>query len=184
MQTIFTWTDNPLKNLRSIKYTFLLDIKKSIKVQMNKRRHFMKSYICMKESAEDDVIDGDEEELDNVSDASHDGESQSARLCDFLEFYIYRQSYLQRRVSRRPTKICMTRRRTFLLIELCFRFLCSLYFLINLILNKITWKLTSLYKTNSPYFNYFVSSNLSFNIFTAIFDAFIEILAHFVPYSY
>ena len=86
MQMIFTWTDNPLKNLRSIKYTFLLDIKKSITVQMNKRRHFMKSYICMKESAEDDVIDGDEEELDNVSDASHDGESQSARLCDFLEF--------------------------------------------------------------------------------------------------
>jgi hypothetical protein len=29
-------------------------------------------------SAEDDVVDGDKEKLDDVSDASHDGESQGA----------------------------------------------------------------------------------------------------------
>jgi hypothetical protein len=32
----------------------------------------------MKQSAEDDIVDGDEQELHNVSDASHDGKSQCA----------------------------------------------------------------------------------------------------------
>lgn len=35
-------------------------------------------YKFMKQSAENNVIDWDEEQLDDVSDASHDGESQSA----------------------------------------------------------------------------------------------------------
>ena len=39
------------------------------------RRSIEKLYICMKQSAEDDVVNWDEEELDDVSDATHDGES-------------------------------------------------------------------------------------------------------------
>jgi hypothetical protein len=35
-----------------------------------------KKYKFMKQSAENNVIDGDEEQLDDVADASHDGESQ------------------------------------------------------------------------------------------------------------
>ena len=37
----------------------------------------MKSYICTKRSAEDDVIDRNKEEFHDVSNASHDGKSQS-----------------------------------------------------------------------------------------------------------
>ena len=36
-------------------------------------------------SAEDDVVDGDEEELDQVADAPHDGEAHCARRGDLLE---------------------------------------------------------------------------------------------------
>ncbi len=57
-------------------------------------------------SAEDDVVDGDKEKLDDVSDASHDGESQGAWLGDFLELYsqstntcdIWLFAYLQKSV--------------------------------------------------------------------------------------
>ena len=37
-------------------------------------------------SAEDDVVDGDEEELDHVADAAHDGEPDGAGGRDLLEF--------------------------------------------------------------------------------------------------
>lgn len=45
-----------------------------------------KRYKLQKQSAEDDVIDGDKQEFNDVSDASHNGESQSARLGDLFEF--------------------------------------------------------------------------------------------------
>ena len=37
------------------------------------------------QSAEDDVIDRDEEEFDDVADSTHDGESDGARSGNFLE---------------------------------------------------------------------------------------------------
>lgn len=42
----------------------------------------------MNRSAEDDVIDGDEEELDDVADAAHDGEADGAGGGNLLELYI------------------------------------------------------------------------------------------------
>lgn len=39
-------------------------------------------------SAEDDVVDGDEEKLDDVADAAHDCEPDGAGCSDLLEFYI------------------------------------------------------------------------------------------------
>jgi hypothetical protein len=41
-------------------------------------------------SAENDVIDGDEEEFDHVADPSHDRETDGAGGSDLLEFYINR----------------------------------------------------------------------------------------------
>jgi hypothetical protein len=37
-------------------------------------------------STEDDIVDGDEEKLDDISDASHDGESNGAGSGNLLEF--------------------------------------------------------------------------------------------------
>lgn len=96
-----------------------------IKIYKKEDKYWKESYTFMKQSAEDDVIDGDEEKFDDVTDASHNCESQCTWCSDLLEFYIYRKMYLQRLASRRPTKICMTQQRTFLLIGLRFRFLCS-----------------------------------------------------------
>ena len=50
----------------------------------------MKSYICIKQSAKNDVIDRDEQEFDDVSNTSHDSESQCTWCSDFFEFYILR----------------------------------------------------------------------------------------------
>ena len=41
-------------------------------------------------SAEDDVVDGDEEQFDNVANTTHDGETNSTRCGYFLELCIGR----------------------------------------------------------------------------------------------
>jgi hypothetical protein len=43
---------------------------------------------CVNRSAEDDVIDGNEEQFDDIANASHDGESDGARCGDLLELCI------------------------------------------------------------------------------------------------
>ena len=48
--------------------------------------NFLGQNKVMKQSAEDDVVDGDKEEFNDVSDPSHDGESQCTRLSDLFEF--------------------------------------------------------------------------------------------------
>jgi hypothetical protein len=43
----------------------------------------------MKQSAKNDVINGNEQQFNYIPDASHNGESQSTRLSNLSELYIY-----------------------------------------------------------------------------------------------
>lgn len=90
-----------------------------------------KKYKFMKQSAENNVIDGDEEQLDDVADASHDGESQCTWLSDLFEFYIIRLKYLRHLAFHKLPKICKSQLRTFWLRRHRFRFLCSCVIVLN-----------------------------------------------------